>query len=347
MPIIAEGDNIIFVSESWDTPDKRAAASYSRANIQGIWEVDPDDNSSIQFRIPKEKFGGSHDRIGMYFSGSGKIGIGTKNPETAFDVRDMAEDKSDKETDSAGNRRENLLKLDRTADKIDTKATSLRTARTIGGVSFDGSANINLPGVNIAGNQNTSGKAATATLADDATKLKTARTIGGVSFDGSANIVPRQYKGSTTKLYFLGTDFTSQGVAEKAGGTVYLKPNILVSPTSVQASAAGTYFYNVTLPIGLSPAGIVVYGDDAKGCKYKVYASLIPNAKYGDQKTKYTQIDGSGLSGIAIGTAISANSLAESMKKVSIDWDSSEYTLTIAVTTDGTDTIYGGQINMA
>jgi hypothetical protein len=61
-------------------------------------------------------------------------------------------------------------------------ATKLATARTIGGVSFDGSANINLPGVNAAGNQNTSGNAATAT------KLATARTIGGVSFDGSANI---------------------------------------------------------------------------------------------------------------------------------------------------------------
>ncbi|HFF9313294.1 TPA: beta strand repeat-containing protein, partial [Escherichia coli] len=61
-------------------------------------------------------------------------------------------------------------------------ATKLQTARTIGGVSFDGSANINLPGVNIAGNQNTTGNAATAT------KLQTARTIGGVSFDGSANI---------------------------------------------------------------------------------------------------------------------------------------------------------------
>ena len=36
-------------------------------------------------------------------------------------------------------------------------ATKLQTARTIGGVSFDGSANINLPGVNTAGNQNTSG----------------------------------------------------------------------------------------------------------------------------------------------------------------------------------------------
>ena len=58
-------------------------------------------------------------------------------------------------------------------------ATTLATARTIGGVSFNGSANINLPGVNTAGNQNTSGSAAT---------LTTARTIGGVSFNGSANI---------------------------------------------------------------------------------------------------------------------------------------------------------------
>ena len=41
-------------------------------------------------------------------------------------------------------------------------ATALETARNIGGVSFDGTANINLPGVNIAGNQNTSGTAALA-----------------------------------------------------------------------------------------------------------------------------------------------------------------------------------------
>ena len=42
-------------------------------------------------------------------------------------------------------------------------ATALATARTIGGVSFNGTANINLPGVNEVGNQNTSGNAATAT----------------------------------------------------------------------------------------------------------------------------------------------------------------------------------------
>ena len=39
-------------------------------------------------------------------------------------------------------------------------ATQLQTARNIGGVSFNGTADIDLPGVNIAGNQNTSGTAA-------------------------------------------------------------------------------------------------------------------------------------------------------------------------------------------
>ena len=48
-------------------------------------------------------------------------------------------------------------------------ATALETARTIGGVSFDGTANINLAGVNTAGNQDTSGTATTATTATNVT----------------------------------------------------------------------------------------------------------------------------------------------------------------------------------
>ena len=51
-----------------------------------------------------------------------------------------------------------------TAEVADA-AIKLLTARKIGGVDFDGSAPINLPGVNIAGNQNTSGNAATASNA--------------------------------------------------------------------------------------------------------------------------------------------------------------------------------------
>lgn len=70
-----------------------------------------------------------------------------------------------------------------TADTGSSATTlKLKTARTIGGVSFDGSANINLPGVNTIGNQSTTGNAATATA------LATARTINGVSFNGSADI---------------------------------------------------------------------------------------------------------------------------------------------------------------
>jgi len=57
-------------------------------------------------------------------------------------------------------------------------ATALETARTIGGTSFDGTANIAV------------GLAATATA------LASARTIGGTSFDGTANIVP----GTSTAL---------------------------------------------------------------------------------------------------------------------------------------------------
>lgn len=61
-------------------------------------------------------------------------------------------------------------------------ATKLKTARRIGGVTFDGTGDINLPGVNQQGNQNTTGNAATAT------KLQTARNIGGVAFDGTKDI---------------------------------------------------------------------------------------------------------------------------------------------------------------
>ena len=59
-------------------------------------------------------------------------------------------------------------------------AATLTNARTIGGVSFNGSAAINLPGVNADGNQNTTGSAAT---------LTTSRDIGGVSFNGSDDIL--------------------------------------------------------------------------------------------------------------------------------------------------------------
>lgn len=104
---------------------------------------------------------------------------------------------------------------DATFTGVASKATILETARTIGGVSFNGSANIDLAGVNTTGNQDTSGNAATATA------LATARAIalsgdvvGTANFDGTAGISI-----STTiqaNSVALGTDTTGNFMSDVA-----------------------------------------------------------------------------------------------------------------------------------
>jgi hypothetical protein len=85
-------------------------------------------------------------------------------------------------------------------------ATTLQTARDIGGVSFNGSANINLPGVNTTGNQDTSGTAAIATtvtlvatnttnathyitFTDAATGNENVRTDTNLTYNPSTNVL--------------------------------------------------------------------------------------------------------------------------------------------------------------
>ena len=65
-------------------------------------------------------------------------------------------------------------------------ATALQNARTIGGVSFDGTSNIDLPGVNISGNQNTSGTAANLSGSPSI-------TVSGIDLNGNLDV-----SGSTT-----------------------------------------------------------------------------------------------------------------------------------------------------
>ena len=68
-------------------------------------------------------------------------------------------------------------------------ASALESARTIGGVSFDGTANIDLAGVNTAGNQDTTGNAATATALENARTIQVSGDVtGSASFDGTSNI---------------------------------------------------------------------------------------------------------------------------------------------------------------
>jgi hypothetical protein len=106
----------------------------------------------------------------------------------------------------------------------------------IGGVSFNGSADINLPGVNAAGNQNTTGSAAT---------LTTARTINGVSFNGSANItVTANTPNSVT--FNNGGSGAASGSTFNGSGAVTVSFNTVGAPSTTGTNASGTWGIAIT-----------------------------------------------------------------------------------------------------
>ena len=90
--------------------------------------------------------------------------------------------------------KEFLQKIKGTIENADTsglaaKATQLATSRKIGGSSFDGTKDIDLPGVNIKGNQDTSGLAAKATqLANNRTIKLKGLVNGSGTFDGTQDL---------------------------------------------------------------------------------------------------------------------------------------------------------------
>jgi hypothetical protein len=96
-------------------------------------------------------------------------------------------------------------------------ASTLADARTIGGVSFNGSANINLPGVNAAGNQNTSGTAATVTTAAQ-TNITSLGTLTALTVD---NIV---INGAN-----IGHTSDTDAIAIASDGDVTLSQNLVVT----------------------------------------------------------------------------------------------------------------------
>ena len=125
-----------------------------------------------------------------------------------------------------------------------SSATQLQTARNIGGVSFNGTSAINLPGVNIAGNQDTTGTAA--------------------NLSGTPNI---------TVGTVASSDITSTGVVT---ATSFDGSNVLKSRTTVTGSTgsiANNAIGNVDITgfksygliqVGLSTAGwLRIYTDNA------------------------------------------------------------------------------------
>lgn len=117
------------------------------------------------------QLGGNLDLNGNNITGSGNIPAanltGTAAAINGSAITDL--NGSNISTGTIAAARVDTLNQDTTGNAA--TATSLETARTIGGVSFDGTANINLPGVNQSGTEDTSGNAATATTATNATNI--------------------------------------------------------------------------------------------------------------------------------------------------------------------------------
>jgi len=110
-------------------------------------------------------------------------------------------------------------------------ATALETARTIGGVSFDGTADINLPGVNATGNQNTSGTAATVTGAAQ-TAITSVGTLTSLTVSGGL-VAPLQINAQTgtTYTFVLGDAGKLVTSSNASAQTLTVPPNSSVAYT--------------------------------------------------------------------------------------------------------------------
>ena len=142
-------------------------------------------------------------------------------------------------------------------------ATALETARNIGGVSFDGTGNINLPGVNTAGNQDTSGNATTATLASTSTitaNNSTNETVypvfvdaatGAQGLESDTGLSYNPSTGALTSTSFVGGltgnvtgnvagNVTGNVAGNQSGGTVSATSAAVADLTSGRVVLAGT-----------------------------------------------------------------------------------------------------------
>ena len=144
-------------------------------------------------------------------------------------------------------------------------ATTLATARTIGGTSFDGSANIavalaasatQLANARTIGGTSFDGTANIAVaLAATATELANARTIGGVSFNGTANINLPGVNTAGNQNTSGTAAALSATLAVASGGTnttSYTKGDILIASagTTLTKLGVGTDDYVLTADAG-------------------------------------------------------------------------------------------------
>jgi cytoskeletal protein CcmA (bactofilin family) len=127
-------------------------------------------------------------------------------------------------------------------------AATLTTPRAIGGVNFDGSAAINLPGVDAAGNQNTSGTAAVATAVTVSDNESTnennvilfgagAAGSGTVGVEADGNMTYNPSTGKITATGFIGA-LTGDVTGNLTGTVATATQNSITTATGLTSTGA-------------------------------------------------------------------------------------------------------------
>lgn len=154
-------------------------------------------------------------------------------------------------------------------------ATALETARNIGGVSFDGTADINLPGVNTAGSQDTSGNAATATLATTAT---TANALSASETAWTPNI---RVNGSTVSSTVANAVYFSLGDLRVCWFKV-----------TMSGSGTGTVTIDGHPNASSSPVGDAIGGHvDIEGTQYQAFIGAVGRLTVGTSSISLSATD--------------------------------------------------------
>ena len=130
----------------------------------------------------------------------------------------------------------------------------LATSRTIGGVGFDGSANINLPGVNSDGNQDTTGNAATSTLAVSAQGLTGSPSVTVTNVNAVDAIISGNLSVAGTITSLDQNDILATGIITASSGVDLGDPGIvtLSSDTLTTTSTSADTISSISATVNRS-----------------------------------------------------------------------------------------------
>jgi len=213
-------------------------------------------------------------------------------------------------------------------------ATALQNARTIGGVSFDGTANINLPGVNASGNQDTSGTAAVATNVTVSANNSTNETVYPVFVDGATGSQGAEtdtglnYNPSTGALSSLkfigdgsgltGVSGSGSGIAIKNSGSIVGTAGTINFGDNLSVSAISGGSVTVTATAGVSTSQFDVNKLDVSGIS-TFSGNIDVNADL--------DVDGhTNLDNVSIAGVVTATSFSGPATQVTVNDESSDTT---------------------